>query len=170
MCVSRARRRSLFSLRDVLRAPMLGARALRRWDYPIFVAEKELGERLLSKVCSTLTLALTFTLTTLLQARARPSGSSHASRPGRAHVPTPHTFAPPSDAPARLRPQGHHTRPRLRTTHPLSTTRTSAFTFLSISILYEEKRRGLACGLFDASGCHMLVFRVITVYLLVITD
>ena len=51
---SRARRRSLFSLRDVLRAPMLSARALRRWDYPIFVAEKELGERLLSKVRSAL--------------------------------------------------------------------------------------------------------------------
>ena len=88
---------------------------------------------------------------------------------------------------ARTRPHTSHIRPTQRRPGPPETTRApheAAFAhdppafdnphvslyFPFHSILYEEKRRGLACGLFDASGCHMLVFRVITVYLLVITD
>ena len=95
---SRARRRSLFSLGDVLRAPLLSACALRRWDYPIFVAEKELGERLLSKVRTALCLhSLTHSLS-----RAR------ATR----------LLLTPRVRPAQRRPMphGHHTCPRLRAT------------------------------------------------------
>ena len=111
---SRARRRSLFSLGDVLRAPLLSACALRRWDYPIFVAEKELGERLLSKVRTALCL---HSLTHSHVLEPRVSSSLHA-------------FDPPSDA------RCHMGTTRARVCAPpeaLSTTRTLPTVFSSPS-------------------------------------